>query len=162
MHNNYAFIDNQNLYLSIKQNDWQVDMQRFKVYLKEKYKVTKAFIFIGHTEENQKFYNKLQKYNYIIIFKPTLKYADQKIKGNCDAELVLQTMIEINNFDKAIIVSGDGDFYCLIKYLINQNKLDKVLIPNEFRYSALLKSLNNPNQNVFDFLNRKKDKLEYK
>lgn len=141
---------------------WKIDWWKFRVYLKEKYKVTKAFVFIGYVEGNEKLYKKLQESNYICIFKPTLKYTTGKIKGNCDAELVLQAMIEINNFDKAIIVSGDGDFYCLIKYLIDQDKLEKVLIPNEFKYSALLKKLNNENRNAFEFLNKKQTTLEYK
>ena len=51
-------------------------------------------------------------------------------KGNVDAELVLHTMIQKENFEKAIIVSGDGDFYCLIEYLSNKDLLDKVMTPN--------------------------------
>ena len=61
-----------------------------------------------------------------------------KIKGNVDAELVLHTMIEYKNYDKAIIVSGDGDFYCLIEYLANNNKLAKIIVPNK-KYSSLLR-----------------------
>ena len=60
-------------------------------------------------------------------------------KGNCDAELVLQAMIEFKNYSKAIIVSGDGDFQCLAKYLYEQDKLGVLLVPNQKRYSALLK-----------------------
>ena len=48
-------------------------------------------------------------------------------------------MIEYSNYDKAVIVTGDGDFYCLIKYLIDENKLGAVIVPNRFKFSALLK-----------------------
>jgi uncharacterized LabA/DUF88 family protein len=61
-----------------------------------------------------------------------------KIKGNVDAELVLHTMIEYRNFSKAVIVSGDGDFYCLIEYLVDNNKLEKIIVPNK-KYSSLLR-----------------------
>lgn len=74
------------------------------------------------------------------IWKPTLKYKDGTIKGNCDAELVLHTMIQFDNFNKAIIVSGDGDFYCLIEHLIEKDKLGALLIPNRLKYSGLLKT----------------------
>lgn len=42
------------------------------------------------------------------------------------------------NYDKAIIVSGDGDFHCLIEYLESKGKLLKIIAPNK-RYSSLLK-----------------------
>ena len=136
---NYAFIDSQNLNLSIKSLGWNLDFQKFRTYLKEKYSVTKAFLFIGYIEGNNDLYKSLQEAGFVCIFKPTLKYKDGKTKGNCDAELVLQTMIEIHNYNKAVIVTGDGDFHCLIKYLIQENKLKKLLIPNQNKYSALLK-----------------------
>jgi uncharacterized LabA/DUF88 family protein len=137
--NNYAFIDSQNLYLSIKWQGWELDWKRFRVYLKDKYKCLKAFIFIGYVPWNQNLYTALQEYWYIIIFKPTLELKDWIIKWNVDAELVLHTMIEYNNFDEAVIVSWDGDFYCLIEYLIKNKKLFKTLIPNKNKYSSLLK-----------------------
>ena len=90
---------------------------------------------------NQMLYTELQKAGYICIFKPTLEIKEGnaiKIKGNVDAELVLHAMIEYLNYEKAIIVSGDGDFYCLIEYLIKQNKLRKIIVPN-MRFSSLLR-----------------------
>ena len=86
-------------------------------------------------------YAELQKAGYICIFKPTLERKENdriKIKGNVDAELVLHTMIEYANYDKAVIVSGDGDFHCLIEYLIKQDKLRKIIVPN-VRFSSLLR-----------------------
>ncbi|MEN6435758.1 MAG: hypothetical protein ABFD58_08085, partial [Anaerolineaceae bacterium] len=44
-----------------------------------------------------------------------------------------------SNYDKAIIVTGDGDYFCLVKYLEANNKLQRILIPNEYHYSSLLK-----------------------
>ena len=137
--NNYAFIDSQNVNLAIRSLGWKLDYRRFRVYLAEKYAVKKAFLFIGYVEGNNSLYTSLQEAGFICIFKPTLVYKDGTTKGNCDAELVLQAMIEYNNYDKAVIVTGDGDFYCLVQHLLNQNKLDYLLIPNQNRYSALLK-----------------------
>jgi uncharacterized LabA/DUF88 family protein len=96
-------------------------------------------LFIGYVAGNGNLYSYLQEAGFICVFKPTLKYKDGTTKGNCDAELVLQTMIEFPNFNRAIIVTGDGDFYCLIKYLIEKEKLQNVLIPNRLKFSALLK-----------------------
>jgi len=156
---NYAFINSQNLNLSIQRLGWKLDFYRFRVYLKEKYKVQIAYLFIGYLPENQDLYNSLQKNGYVLIFKPTLKYKDGKIKGNCDAELVLQAMIDIEKYHKAVIVSGDGDFHCLIHYLLQNNKLEKLLIPNRHSYSALLKKCV---ASKITFINELKGKLEYK
>ena len=125
--NNYAFIDSQNLNLSIQELGWKLDFARFRVYLKEKYGVSKAFLFIGYVEDNQDLYTALQKYGYLVVFKPVLEYKNGKMKGNCDAELVLQAMIEYPHCDKAVIVTGDGDFHCLVKYLVKQDKLKNFL-----------------------------------
>ncbi|MHB8710423.1 MAG: NYN domain-containing protein [Minisyncoccota bacterium] len=137
--NNYAFIDSQNVNLAIRSLGWKLDFARFRVYLKEKYGVTKAFLFIGYVEGNNDLYISLQSAGFICIFKPTLEYKDGTTKGNCDAELVLHAMIEYPNYDKAVIVTGDGDFYCLVQYLLEREKLFAVLIPNRLRFSALLK-----------------------
>ena len=89
---NYAFIDSQNLNLSIRQQGWRLDFRRFRYYLRDKYDIEKAFIFIGYIYEHQNLYINLQKDGYILVFKPTLKLPDGSVKGNVDAELVLHTM----------------------------------------------------------------------
>lgn len=61
---------------------------------------------------------------------------EKKTKGNVDADLVLWVMKEIRSYDKAVIVSGDGDFYSLVEYLDKEKKLLKLLTPNSF-YSSL-------------------------
>lgn len=138
--NNYAFIDSQNLHLSIKSLGWFLDFRRFRVYLREKYGVERAFFFIGFDQTRSSLYTAMQEMGYICVFKPTIRGSDGIVKGNCDAELVLNAMIEYPNYDRAVIVSGDGDFYCLIDYLREQGKLEAVLVPNKGRYSALLKT----------------------
>lgn len=136
--NNYAFIDSQNVNLGIRDLGWRLDFARFRIYLKEKYNVSRAYIFIGYLPENKPLYSPLEAMGYICIFRPTLIRHDQITKGNCDAELVLQAMIDYEAYDKAILASGDGDFYCLIKYLIDNQKLEAIFIPNKYKFSALL------------------------
>ena len=143
MKNNHALIDSQNLNLSIKDLGWKLDFKKFRKYLKDKYFVEKAYIFIGFVEDNGELYKFLQEVGYILIFRPTLKNKDGKIKGNCDSELVLHSVSGAyeNSYDKAIIVSGDGDFYCLAKFLIEKDKLEKLLVPNRNGYSALFRKI---------------------
>jgi uncharacterized LabA/DUF88 family protein len=100
----------------------------------------------------------LQKDGYIVIFKPTLKLPSGKVKGNVDAELVMHAMLEYPNYDGAVIVSGDGDFHCLIKHLLVNGKLERLIIPNKKKYSSLLRKFGNK----IVFMNNLRDKLEYK
>jgi uncharacterized LabA/DUF88 family protein len=156
--NNYAFIDSQNLNLSIRDQGWILDFKKFRRYLEDKYYVTKAFIFIGYVYENQDLYTNLQKDGYILIFKPTLTLPNGNVKGNVDAELVLHTMIEYQNYDKALLVTGDGDFYCLVDYLRKNNKLLKLMVPNKYKFSSLLRRM----MQHIAFMNDLKDKLVYR
>ena len=154
---NYAFIDSQNLNLGIQGLGWKLDFKRFRVFLKDKYKISKAFLFIGYIEKNQEMYDSLKRDGYILIFKPTI-ISKHETKGNVDAELVLHSMIEYNNYDKAVIVSGDGDFHCLVEYLLKQDKLLGVVIPNKYKFSALLRKFNS----YLDFMNLQMNNLGQK
>ncbi|MFC1790722.1 NYN domain-containing protein [Patescibacteria group bacterium] len=166
----YAFIDSQNLNLGTK-NDiirkkkkiykgWNLDFGRFRIYLKDKYKVSKAYLFIGMKPGNEKLYTALQESGYILIFKPTLeikKEGKAVTKGNVDAELVLHAMIQYPKYNKAVIISGDGDFYCLVEYLEENKKLGRLLIPNRMAFSSLLWKF----RKYIDFISALKNKLEY-
>lgn len=154
----YAFIDSQNVNISIRAQGWQLDFEKFRHYLQYKYNVSSAFLFIGYIAGKDAFYARLRSYGYVVILKPTIYLPDGKIKGNLDAELVLHAMIEYPNYDQAIIVSNDGDFYCLIEYLEKKNKFLKLLIPNRFSYSFLLRVFSKK----IHFLNDLKQKLEKK
>ncbi len=143
--------------MSIKNQGWVLDYGRFRRYLTDKYNVTKAFLFIGNIPTNADLYKSLQEYGFILIFKPILEIRG-RIKGNVDAELVLHAMVEYPNYDKAVIVSGDGDFHCLIKYLKNNGKLLKLMVPDNSRYSSLLRKF----APEIVGINRLKNKLGYK
>ena len=155
MENNYAFIDSQNLNLSVQELGWRLDFAKFRVYLRDKFRVTKAFLFIGFIPGNEKLYDYLEKAGYTLIFKPTVK-AKGGTKGNVDAELVLHSMVEYDNYDRAVIVTGDGDFYCLVEYLLANGKLRRLVVPNKYKYSSLLRGF----RKHITFLNRERRKLE--
>jgi uncharacterized LabA/DUF88 family protein len=138
----YAFIDSQNLHLGIHSLGWELDYRKFRLYLKNKYNVAQAFLFIGYVAENQILYSRLQQAGFVLIFKPVVKFTAgnrQIVKGNVDAELVLHAAaIEFENYDKAVIVTNDGDFACLLRYLNDKDKLHRIITPNT-RYSSLFR-----------------------
>jgi len=165
----YAFIDAQNLNFGTSKDvvrngqkiysGWKLDFKKFYIYLKNKFQTDKAILFIGYVKENQKLYNSLKSFGYELIYKPSVKNHDGVVKGNVDAELVLYcSSIYLNSYDKAVIVSGDGDFYCLHKFLAERDKLKNIIIPNKYSESSLLKQF----QKYKIFINREKIKLEFK
>lgn len=151
---NAAFIDNQNLNLGVQKLGWKMDWRKFRKFLKDEYDVTDAYMFIGHMPEHEDMYLQLHDAGYLIVLKPTFdmskpqkvevekkedpeKPEDKKpVKGNVDAELVLWAVKEMKNYQKAVIVSGDGDFYSLVEYLQAEKKLLHLLAPNS-HYSSL-------------------------
>lgn len=154
----YAFIDSQNLNLGTQRVGWKMDWRKFRLFLKDKYGVTKAYMFIGYMSENEALYEYMHELGFLVVLKPTVDTSLNKdgtpkaeptpedpdakekpsIKGNVDAELVLYAMKELPNYEQAIIVSGDGDFFSLAEYLDEQGKLAHIMAPN-WQYSSLLK-----------------------
>ena len=159
MPKNYAFIDSQNLNLGIKKLGWKLDYKKFRIYLREKYNVEKAYLFIGFVALNHRLYDKLQDAGFILRFKPTIPDGDGKIKGNVDADLVLYAMIQYQEFNKAVIVSSDGDFYSLVEHFYGNNKLIAVLSADIKNCSTLLKQ--RAKDRMF-FVNDLRHKLEYR
>jgi uncharacterized LabA/DUF88 family protein len=104
-------------------------------------------------------YDRLQESGFILHFKPTIPDADGKIKGNVDADMVLQTMVQWNDYAKAVIVSSDGDFYSLVEHLNSNRKLETVLSPDKTNCSTLLKKAA---KDKIRFMDNLKQKLEYK
>jgi uncharacterized LabA/DUF88 family protein len=151
----YAFIDSQNLNLGTSKNlyntnhkliykGWRLDFGKFYRYLCDKFRVKKAIIFIGYIKQNEGLYEYLKSLGYTLVFKPTTKDSMGNPKGNIDAELVLHSSaIEFGNYDKAVVVSGDGDFYCLYEYLVKKKKLLNIIIPNRKAESSLLLKFQN-------------------
>lgn len=118
---------------------WKIDWFKLRRYLKEKYGVITAYLFIGYVSKHNDLYDLFQKAGFVVKFKPTIPDGTGKIKGNVDADLVLQAMLDYNEYDKAVIITSDGDFYSLVRHLYNNNKLRMVLSPYGDNCSSLLK-----------------------
>ncbi|MEK7563803.1 MAG: NYN domain-containing protein [Patescibacteria group bacterium] len=153
----YAFIDAQNLNLGVRDMGWKLDWKRFRIYLSHKYRVEKAFLFIGFIPENQRLYSSLQQAGFVLIFKTVLT-GKGKTKGNVDAELVLHAMIEYPNYEQAVIVTSDGDFACLVEYLSEMEKLRMVISSHQETCSQLLRRA--AKSRIF-YLTDMRTKLEY-
>lgn len=155
--NNYAFIDGQNLYMSVMSADepWRIDLARFRIYLKQKYKVEKAYYFLGFVQEKyQDLYDEIQEAGFILKFKEHNPAMLGVKKGNVDTDIVfhiMKTLYRKENFDKIVLVSGDGDYKLLVEFLIEEEKFEKILFPDFKRASSLYKKIT---KRYFDGLDR--------
>ncbi len=142
---NFAFIDSQNLNLGVQRAGWKMDWKKFRQFLSDEFKVQKAYMFIGYVPDNEDLYQQMKEAGYLVVLKPTvdmlmseeeLAADDHVTKGNADAELVMYAVKEMKNYKKAVIVSGDGDFFSLVEYLKKQGQFERLLVPNS-HYSSL-------------------------
>lgn len=159
---NYAYIDANNLFRGINSLGWKLDYKKFRKFLSDRHGVSKAYLFMGFIPENEDLYRRFENWDYVLVFKTVGRHRGM-IKGNCDGEFILQAMADAcpgssDPFERAVIVTGDGDFACLINYLEPRGKLEILLSPSLAHCSALLK-LATPQ---ITFLEDLKSKLELK
>lgn len=145
---NIAFIDGQNLYMATSKrevNPWHVDLARFRVYLEQKYHVTKAYYFLGFVQDNnQDLYEEIQKAGFVLLFREHNPAMLGTKKGNVDSDIIFHVMKKLykeEDFEKIIIVSGDGDYKRMVDFLIEEKKFEKMLFPDRNRASSLYKKL---------------------
>lgn len=140
--NNIAYIDGANLHKGTNSLGWKLDYARFRVWLKDKYKIERAYIFIGLIPAYKDLYKYLQESGFILVYKEVVYDDSGKPKGNCDADLVLQAVCDTyeNKYNKSIIVASDGDYAGLVKFLLSKGKFETILSPHpKDKCSILLK-----------------------
>ncbi len=137
---NIAYIDGANLHKGVSALGWKLDYHRFRVWLADKYHIKTAYIFIGLIPKLKDLYTYLQKCGFTLIFKEVVYDGDGKAKGNCDADLVMQAMQDSyeTKFDQTLLVTSDGDYAPLVKFLMDRQKICAVLSPSIPRKCSIL------------------------
>lgn len=127
---NYAFVDAQNLYMGTKLRGWKIHLPSFRRYLRDKYQVAKAIVFIGYIKGNEWIYDLLQNAGFLLEFRQTRVLSNGKFdNGNCDCDLVAYALDAKNEYDKAVIIANDSDYISTIQRLSRQQKLKMVISP---------------------------------
>ncbi|CAN5741079.1 hypothetical protein BH11PAT2_BH11PAT2_00650 [soil metagenome] len=158
---NIAYIDAANLDRSIRAIGWKLDYEKFRVWLSDKFKIQKAYIFIGLIPKYRDLYTYIQSAGFILVFKEVIYTKDGNIKGNCDTDLVLQGMEDAyeGNLAKALLVSSDGDYASFVKKLKSRDQLFGILSPSPANKCSIL--LKRENVRIWD-INDQRAKLELK
>lgn len=146
---NLAYIDGQNLFMGTTKRDpeWSVDLARFRVYLQEKYNVDKAYYFLGYVQEGNKIeelYESIQSAGFILVFRQHNSAMIGQKKGNVDSDIIFSIMKKMyhkDEFSKIVLVSGDGDYKMLVDFLVEEDKLEKILFPKQRFASSLYKAI---------------------
>ncbi len=146
---NIAYVDGQNLYMGTAKSEprWNINLQRLRIYLDQKYDVERAYYYLGYVQEGasiEKLYESIQAAGFILVFREHNSAMLGKKKGNFDADIIFSIMKRLylkEKFNKVVLVSGDGDYKMLVDFMIEQGKFEKILFPNRRYRSSLYKSL---------------------
>lgn len=158
---NVAYIDGANLHKGIENLGWKLDYFRLRIWLTEKYSVRDAYLFLGLVPKYKDMYTRLQEQGYTLVFKEVTYDGNGKVKGNCDADIVVKAMEDTyeNKYESAILVASDGDYASLVTLLLKKNKLNTILSPAiTEKCSVLLKRTDAK----IAYLNDQKSILEYR
>lgn len=139
--NIHAFIDGNNLHKGVASLGWQLDYRRFRVLLKDRYNVSRAFIFLGYMEENSELYRGLEDAGYTVVFREIAKSSGGLVKANCDVLMTWELGRQLckKTFGQAILITGDGDFAEVAVELLEADMLHSVIAPNVKECSYLLR-----------------------
>ncbi len=121
--NTYVFIDASNIIYGATRSGWKVDFEKLFSYLISHYKASKVIYYAGLDSENLKqitFYEKLGQFGYELRLVPVKKFADGSKKADCDARLTFEAMRDLTEYGCAIFMTGDGDYFWLFEYLLEE------------------------------------------
>lgn len=157
--NTTAYIDAANLHKGVQEMGWELDYRRFRVWLHERYSVERAYLFMGLVPKYKDMYTRLQEAGFTLVFKEVTMDGDGRVKGNCDADLVLWAVRDAfeHATQRAVLVSSDGDYAGLVKFLLERQQFATVLSPGS-KCSILLKRTNAS----IAYLSQQRTKLEHR
>lgn len=135
-----AYIDGANLHKGVGSMSWKLDYRRFRSWIRQKFGITEAHLFIGMLSKHADLYTYLQSAGYILDFKEIIFDGNGKAKGNCDADLVLQATRD--HYDKkpasVILVSSDGDYAPLVKFWVEKGVPCTIVSPAPVEKCSIL------------------------
>ena len=125
----YVFIDSANILYSQRTLGWRVDYQKLREYLEKECDLRGLYFYtgkIGKDHKQRRFLEKMINYGYQVKSKEVkmIKIAPNiyERKGDLDAELIIDALKNIDNFDTCILMSGDSDFAPLVDELKTKGK----------------------------------------
>ncbi len=158
---NIAYIDAANLDRALRDLHWKLDYKKLRVWLKDKYKIERAYIFIGLIPKYKDLYTSFQECGFTLIFKEVVYQGSGVPKGNCDTDLIMQAIDDAyeGNLEKALLVSSDGDYAPLVKKLQGREQFLGILSPAPAKKCSILLKRTNT---AISYINDQRSLLELK
>jgi uncharacterized LabA/DUF88 family protein len=128
----YAFVDASNIiYRDTDENPWKIDLQKLIKYLRERFEVGRVFYYGGIDNRNEtqvKLYKKLEDWGYELRLNPVKKFVNIRgefyTKADVDSRMTFEMMKYLSEYDRAVVLTGDGDFEWVLEYLLgNKEKI---------------------------------------
>lgn len=137
-----VFLDGSNFFFMQKDAlGWFADPRRILEYIERYGEIVDAFYYIGtdgpSAARQDAFLRALPQMGYSLVTKPIKTMFDpgtgKRIrKSNLDIEIALDMFNTIDNYDKAVLISGDGDFERALRLLKARGKQFLVLATEQF------------------------------
>ncbi|MBI4992324.1 MAG: NYN domain-containing protein [Candidatus Harrisonbacteria bacterium] len=112
-------------------------------------------ILIGRHLQRIRFYIRLDTFGYRLFLKPVKLYEQEdgstKRKANCDVDMAFHLMKEKGNFDRVIVLSGDGDFLPVLKYLKKEGR-EVIILGRGKRTAKEIRQFAGDNFRDFEYL----------
>ena len=93
---------------------------------KGKYMTDAKLVLLDRHLRRVHFYLRLKAFGYHLVLKPVKTYEDEDgnptRKANCDVDMAFYMMQNGHSFDRAVVLSGDGDFLPVLKHLRKSGK----------------------------------------
>jgi uncharacterized LabA/DUF88 family protein len=124
------FIDGNNMFYAQQKNGWFFDPRRILTYFTNEpgVKLCNAFWYTGlkDAQDQRGFRDALISLGYTVRYKILKEYYDDTSgrysqKANLDIEIVVDMFNTVEQYDRVILFSGDGDFERAIELLRSKN-----------------------------------------
>jgi uncharacterized LabA/DUF88 family protein len=131
----YAFVDAANMiYRNTDPIPWKIDLKKLISYLQKRFDVQQTYYFGGVDDRNAaqlKLYSKLEEWGYILKLNPVKKFVNDRgewyIKADVDSRMTFEMMRLLPEYDRCIVITGDGDYYWVLQYILEQKQAGRLL-----------------------------------
>lgn len=124
------FVDGNNLYGAQKKLGWTVDFYKLIAFASKGGQMIDATYFTPTTSKtNPHIANMISRAGFSVISKPATedKTSGEVYKANMDIELAVNVILSMPTYDKAVLVTGDGDFEYILSVLRTHGKLFTII-----------------------------------
>ncbi|MBE3583166.1 MAG: NYN domain-containing protein [Limnochordaceae bacterium] len=113
-----VFIDGANMFYAQRALGWRIDWAKVISYFSKGKKLYNGFYYAAESEgefSQESFLRALTHMGYIVRRRPLKSITDQETgatiyKANLDVDIVVDMLATMDQYDEAILMSGDGDF----------------------------------------------------